>query len=181
MMTTISFKDYALRQDVRFKDIRKRGNGASRRIRNTLKKGLHTLHNLELMATNIYFFQITRPWSEINRRLIAAMCNEASHYSDFQVKLFEFGFRPFIFRHAYAFIGFAIGFVSKLLGKKSVLKTGIWVEKKAVRHYQHLLDTIDWDEDTRRTIEKNQQDEIIHIEHWQQLLDTYDPSKETHT
>ena len=46
------------------------------------------------MASTIYRFQITREDSELNRQLVAAMCNEMTHYQDFQVKLYEFGLRP---------------------------------------------------------------------------------------
>jgi len=58
------------------------------------KKRLLKLHTLELMATTIYRFQITKKNSELNRQLIAAMCNEMTHYQDFQVKLYEYGWKP---------------------------------------------------------------------------------------
>ena len=54
----------------------------------------------------------------------------------------------------------------------AILKTGIWVESKAVQHYAELLDTIDWDEDTRRIIEKDQADEDGHISRWKTLLES---------
>ena len=63
-----------------------------------IKKGLLALNTLELMASSIYRFQITAEDSELNRELVAAMCNEMTHYQDFQVKLYEFGFRPSLFR-----------------------------------------------------------------------------------
>jgi len=69
-------------------------------------------------------------------------------------------------------VGFAFGFGSRLLGKKAILKTGIWVESKAVTHYGELLKTIDWDEDTRRVIEKDAADEDGHINRWKAMLDT---------
>jgi len=136
-----------------------------------IEKGLHTLHTLELMAMTIYKFQITRKNSELNRQLTAAMCNEMTHYQDFQVKLYEFGFRPCIIRCAYWFVGFAFGFFSRLMGRKALLKTGIWVETKAVHHYAELLEKIDWDEDTRKVIEKDQADEDGHISRWKKLLE----------
>ena len=137
-----------------------------------IKKGLLTLHTLELMAQTIYKFQITKEKSELNRRLITAMCNEMTHYQDFQVKLYEYGFRPSIFRLAYWFVGFIFGYGSRLMGKRTVLKIGIWVETKAVHHYGRLLETIDWDDDTRAIIEKDQADEHGHIQHWKELLES---------
>jgi len=82
-------------------DVKQRGDGFSEERLKAIKKGLLTLHTLELMAQTIYKFQITRESNELNRRLIAAMCNEMTHYQDFKVKLYEYGFRPSIFRAAY--------------------------------------------------------------------------------
>jgi demethoxyubiquinone hydroxylase (CLK1/Coq7/Cat5 family) len=124
------------------------------------------------MASNIYRFQITKEDSELNRQLIAAMCNEMTHLQDFQVKLYEYGMHPSKLRFAYWIVGFCFGFFSRLRGKKAVLKTGIWVESKAVDHYAELLRTIDWDDDTRRIIEKDQADEHGHINRWKALLES---------
>lgn len=137
----------------------------------SIKKGLITLHTLELMASNIYKFQIGKDKSEFNRQLIAAMCNEMCHYQDFQVKLFEYGFKPSKMRWIFWIIGFVFGFGSRLLGRKAILKTGIWVENKAIHHYAKLLYEIDWDDDTRKVIEKDQADEDGHISRWSKLLD----------
>lgn len=161
-----------IRPQMQSEDVRIRGQGMpSSRLRD-IKKGLLTLHTLELMAVNIYKFQITKKNSEHNRQLIAAMCNEMTHLQDFQVKLYEFGFKPNVLRWAYWIVGFAFGFFSRLMGKKAILKTGIWVETKAVHHYDEFLETIDWDEETRRIIEKNQADEKGHINRWNELLES---------
>ncbi len=137
-----------------------------------IKKGLLTLSTLELMASTIYRFQITSEDCELNRQLIAAMCNEMTHYQDFQVKLYEFGFRPNPFRWAFWIVGFVFGFGSRILGKARILKTGIWVETKAVHHYAELLETIDWDDDTRAVIEKDRADEHGHIDRWRNMLES---------
>jgi demethoxyubiquinone hydroxylase (CLK1/Coq7/Cat5 family) len=136
----------------------------------TLKKALQAFHTLETMAANIYKFQFTREPTELNRQLIAAMCNEMTHLQDFQVKLYEYGLRPSILRPGFWMVGFVFGFVSRLLGPKAVLKTGIWVETKAVKHYAELLEAVDWDEQTRKMIEKDQADEDGHINRWRNML-----------
>jgi len=151
-------------------DFKMRGREMEPSRLEAIKKGLLTLHTLELMATTIYRFQITGENCELNRQLIAAMCNEMTHYQDFQVKLYEYGFKPGIIRLAYWCVGFTFGFLSRLFGKKATLKMGIWVETKAVDHYAELLKTIDWDEDTRKVIEKDQADEDGHINKWKKLL-----------
>ena len=57
-----------------------------------------------------------------------------------------------------------------MLGRKAILRTGIWVETKAVHHYSELLETIEWDDETRAIIEKNQADEGGHINRWKAYL-----------
>ena len=162
--------NYILRPRVSLDDIKLRREEAEKDVLKQIKKGLITLHNLELMAMTIYTFQITKKPTELNRQLIAAMGNEMTHYQDFQVKLYEYGFHPSKFRWVFWFVGFTFGFGSRILGRSMRLKTGIWVEKKAVHHYQTLLDTIPWDDDTRKVIEKEQEDEKIHGQHWNEFL-----------
>jgi len=159
-----------VRPQLKHEDFKMRGRDMEPARLKAIKKGLLTLHTLELMATTIYRFQITGDKNELNQQLIAAMCNEMTHYQDFQVKLYEFGFKPSLIRWTYWIVGFIFGFGSRTLGKKAILKTGIWVETKAVQHYAELLETIDWDEDTRRIIEKDQADEDGHINKWRTLL-----------
>jgi ubiquinone biosynthesis monooxygenase Coq7 len=159
-----------IRPEMRAEQFKLRGDGFAPERLAAIRKGLRTLHTLELMAQTIYKFQITKERTEVNSVLIAAMCNEMGHYQDFQVKLYEYGFRPSVLRAAYWMVGFAFGFGSRLLGKKAIFKTGIWVESKAVHHYAQLLETIAWDDETRRVIEKDQADEDGHISHWKGML-----------
>lgn len=142
-----------------------------RTIGRRIKRGLRTLQTLEIMAVNIYRFQITRKPNELNLYLLAAMGNEMTHLQDFQVKLFEYGFKLSKLRFLYWILGAAVGFISRALGTKAILKTGVWVEKKAVRHYDELLQSIKWDPQTRRIIEKDQADEEGHINRWRELLE----------
>lgn len=159
-----------IRPQMRIEDFQMRGQGMSSERLEGIRKGLLALHTLETMATNIYKFQITNNACELNRQLIAAMCNEATHIQDFQVKLFEYGWKPSKLRWAYWIVGLIVGFVSRLMGPKAIFKAGIWVETKAVHHYGELLKTIDWDEDTRKIIEKDQADEDGHVERWKAEL-----------
>ncbi|HUU31357.1 MAG TPA: ferritin-like domain-containing protein, partial [Phycisphaerae bacterium] len=67
-------------------------------------------------------------------------------------------------------VGFVFGFTSRIRGRKAILKRGIWVETKAVEHYGRLLDSVEWDEDTRKVIEKDRADERGHVARWRGLL-----------
>ncbi len=161
-----------IRPELREADFHLRGSDMSKPRLAAIRKGLRTLHTLELMALTIYRYQITKEPDDLNRQLIAAMCNEMGHYQDFTVKLYEFGFRPSCLRWAYWLVGFSFGFGSRLLGRRATLKTGVWVESKAVAHYAELLESIDWDEETRRVVEKNQADEDGHIRRWRRALES---------
>ena len=161
-----------VRPQMNHDDFKMRGREVEPARLKAIRKGLRTLHTLELMAITIYRFQIASENCQFNRQLIAAMCNEMTHYQDFQVKLCEYGFKPNLFRWTYWIVGFVFGFGSRLLGGKALLKTGIWVESKAVHHYAELLSTIDWDEETRKIIEKDQADENGHINRWKMLLES---------
>lgn len=44
------------------------------------------------------------------------------------------------------------------------------MERKAIHHYDEFLKTIEWDEDTRKMIEKNRADEDEPINRWEKLL-----------
>jgi ubiquinone biosynthesis monooxygenase Coq7 len=122
------------------------------------------------MAVNIYRFQITQKNSDHNRQLIAAMCNEMTHVQDFQVKLVEYGWKPSKLRWIHWIVGSAIGLASRLMGTQAILRADIWLESRAVHGYGELLQTVDWDDDTRAVIELDQADEVMHITRWQRLL-----------
>lgn len=135
-----------------------------------IKRGLLTLHTAETMAVNVYKYQITNEPNELNRLLIAARCNEMTHLQDFQVKLYEYGWKPSKLRWINWIISAVFGYFSRLWGATAMLKTGIWVESKAIHHYDDLIRTIEWDNDTRRIIEKDRVDEDEHIDRWNKLL-----------
>ncbi len=166
-----------IRPGMRDTDISFRGKEYTKKRAKTIKKALKQLHCLEITATNIYKYQISSTDSELNRELIAAMCNEMTHIQDFQVKLFEHGWRPSPLRFIYWWIGFGLGTIGRMLGTKRILRTGIWVETKAVREYGRLLKDIDWDETTRQVVEKNQADEHGHVERWKALLEVEEAGK----
>lgn len=136
-----------------------------------LRRALRTLHTLETMAVNIYRYQITGKPTELNRHLIAAMCNEMTHLQDFQVKLFEYGWKPSRIRWMYWIVGLVFGLLSRMGGRTGILKMGIWVETKAVEHYGELIRDIPWDDDTRDIVEKDRADEESHIARWRRLLE----------
>ncbi|MDD3419845.1 MAG: demethoxyubiquinone hydroxylase family protein, partial [Candidatus Gastranaerophilales bacterium] len=100
-----------------------RGDGFDKKRLKVIKEALLAFHNLENMAANIYRFQICKRNSdELNTELIAAMLNEMVHIEDFQVKLYEYGFKPSLMMYAYQIVGFVFGFGSRLFGEKGIRK-----------------------------------------------------------
>jgi demethoxyubiquinone hydroxylase (CLK1/Coq7/Cat5 family) len=159
-----------IRPEMRVEQVMLRGVDATQDERHALRKALRTLHTLEIMATKIYACQITAKPCLLNAALTGAMCNEMTHMQDFQTKLYEHGFKPSKLRFSYWLVGYAFGLGSRLLGTRRILKTGVWVEGKAVRHYAELLAAVKWDADTRAIIEKDQADESGHVARWEKLL-----------
>jgi demethoxyubiquinone hydroxylase (CLK1/Coq7/Cat5 family) len=160
-----------IRPEMRVEQVGARGAELSPEERRAVRKALRTLHTLEIMATKIYACQISGNPPALRLALTAAMCNEITHMQDYQTKLYEYGMTPSKLRWAYWAVGYVLGFGSRLLGTRCRLRTGIWVELKAVDHYSHLLAAVDWDADTRATIEKDQADESGHIERWERFLE----------
>jgi demethoxyubiquinone hydroxylase (CLK1/Coq7/Cat5 family) len=159
-----------IRPELRLDQVKPRGRGLGRGGRIEALKALRALHTLEIMATNIYKCQIGRGACALDVHLTAAMCNEMTHMQDFQTKLYEYGFRPSKLRWMYWLVGYVFGLGSRMMGPRRVLNTGVWVETKAVHHYAELLRDVDWDDETRACIEKDQADEYGHIERWKRLL-----------
>ena len=152
------------------KTIQLRGEQLTSKEKGKIKKALLDLHNLEIMATNVYRCQITNRYPELKVNLIGAMKNEMGHVQDYLVKLFEYDFTPAWYRWVFWMVGWVIGTGSRIQGKKGILKAGIWTESKAVKHYEELLEIAPWDEETFRVIDKDRQDEVQHLELWTGLL-----------
>jgi ubiquinone biosynthesis monooxygenase Coq7 len=150
-------------------DIRVRGEKTAPGSLAGIRKSLRVFHTLEVMAAAIYRFQISGRHPGLRPHLIRAMANEMTHIQDFQIKLSEYGFRPSILRLPYWMVGWCLGTFSRLLGRKMILRTGIWAESKAVNHYSELLKNVEWDADSRRVIEKDLRDEEGHIRMWRSL------------
>ncbi len=167
------YEKSVIRPQMSVEDFKFRGKDIPVERLRQIKKALLTFHTLETMAANIYKFQLTKDPSELNRQIIIAMCNEMTHVQDFQIKLYEYGWRPSKLRWAFWIVGFFIGFGSRLLGRRAILKTAVWLEEKAVHHYGQLSQSIDWDEDMRRLIEEDGSDEDGHVSRWRSLLKSH--------
>lgn len=159
-----------IRPEMHHDDVKLRGRDYPAERRRQIRKGLQTLHTMEVMAVNIYKSQIRPKPCALNTQLSAALCNELTHMQDFLTKLFEFGFKPSKLRWTYWLVGYVFGLGSRTMGEAVILKTAVLTEKKAIAHYTELLARVPWDEETRSFVEKDQADEIGHVERWRGLL-----------
>ena len=133
---------------------------------------LRQMHNIERFATEIYRAQrriFTEP--ELLDRLTAAMNNEQEHIDDLLERIIDQGGTHSWLGAAFEVVGKVFGFVTTLLGKSFVFKADIKVEERAVKDYGVFLDTIDFDEKSKKLIAKNLEDEKIHIGRWKDSLD----------
>jgi demethoxyubiquinone hydroxylase (CLK1/Coq7/Cat5 family) len=128
--------------------------------------------NLEVMAVRIYRGQRWRLGrSAITaERLANALAIEERHVRDLASRRQELGGSPSMLSPFYALVGWVIGFVPSLLGQRAALKTSIWVEERAVKDYQRLLDRVAFDDESRVLVERNQEDEREHIRMWGESL-----------
>jgi len=165
---------YVIRPLLRMEDFQIRGHHLARHRVRAIQKALRRLHTLETMAVGVYRLQIRAAMSQHNRQLIAAMCNAMSHLQDYLVLLYEYGARPAKRRIGWGIFGSLLGYGSRLLGSSAVLRTGIWIEKRAIYRYEQLLAGVDWESDTRAMLEKNIADQYAHLHRWKDLLRSAD-------
>jgi len=135
---------------------------------NEVVGGLRQMYNLERFAVEVYRRQIRAfPQKDIRERLEAARDNEQEHVDDLRARIEELGgscpWQGFFFQMA----GMVLGSTSTLLGRMFALNADIRLEQRAVRDYGAFLQKIDFDENSRRLIQKNIEDEKVHIKRWE--------------
>lgn len=139
---------------------------------NEVLRALRKMHNLERFAAGIYARQI-RAFSEeeIASKLKVAKDNEQEHVDGLRGRIEELGGATSWLGFFFQMAGKVLGFATTLLGKASILKADIRLEKRAVKDYGGLLEKVNFDEESRTLIEKNIEDERAHIERWQESLE----------
>jgi len=139
---------------------------------NEVLGALRKMHNLEIFAVEIYRAQI-RAFNEkeIADRLEAAVDNEQEHANDLRARIRELKGRCSRLRFFFQMAGRLLGFASIVLGKVFALKADVRFEKRAVRDYGGLLQKLDFDEKSRGLIQKNIEDEKVHIRRWEESIE----------
>lgn len=137
-----------------------------------LLRAFRAMVNLEVMAVRIYRGQRWRLGrSQITAEALGnAIATEERHERELASRRQELGGSPSMLSPFYALAGWVVGFVPSLLGQRAALQTSIWVEERAVKDYQKLLDRVAFDDQSRALIERNQEDEREHIRMWEESL-----------
>jgi bacterioferritin len=132
---------------------------------------LKFMYNMERFATQIYRTQrgaFTE--KEIIERLGAAADNEQQHVDILQERILELQGTPSYFGFIFQTAGKILGTVARVPGKLFILKTDIWIEKRAIKDYRSYLNRINFDEESVALIERIIADEQRHVDIWQNSI-----------
>ncbi|MCX6012343.1 MAG: demethoxyubiquinone hydroxylase family protein [Chloroflexi bacterium] len=138
---------------------------------NDVIKSLRKMHSIERLATEIYRSQLWIFSQELLiKRIKAASENEQEHIESLYARIVELGGKKSSMSWSFKLAGKILGFCTTLLGKRLVFKFDIAVEKKAVTDYTKYLNTVNFDDASRKILEKNLEDEKLHIKRWEDSL-----------
>jgi demethoxyubiquinone hydroxylase (CLK1/Coq7/Cat5 family) len=133
---------------------------------------LNAMYNIERAATAIYKAQAGafRANAAVSEIFNAATANEQEHADGLKARVADLKGKGSSMGWFFALGGMMIGTVTRLMGKKRVMKTNIWVEKKAVTDYGAFLQKVNFDEKSAVLIKKNIGDEQRHVDNWTRIL-----------
>ena len=133
---------------------------------------LKVMQRMERFATHVYLTQIRAfRGREIADRLRAAAVNEQEHADTLAERIEALGGTPSRAGIFYQTAGTLLGFATTLLGRVSLLKADLFVERRAVRDYGAFLQKVDFDEQSVALITKIIEDEERHIETWNDSIE----------
>ena len=133
---------------------------------------LNTMYNIERAATAIYKAQAGafRSNASVYETFKAATANEQEHADGLKTRVADLKGKGSFIGWFFALGGLMIGFATRFMGKKRVMKTNIWVENKAVKDYGAFLKKVNFDEKSAALIKKNIGDEQRHVNNWTRIL-----------
>ena len=134
---------------------------------------LNAMYNIERAATTIYKAQLGAfKQKEAVEKLTFAVENEQEHADYLKARIAELGGKVTPTGGIFGLAGTVLGFKTRLLGKKVMMKADLWVERKAVNDYGSFLRRVDFDEKSAALIKKNIGDEKLHIKNLTETLET---------
>lgn len=137
---------------------------------------LNFMHCMERFATQIYHTQ--KPAFDddlIAQQLADASENERSHVVKLRAQIKASNGRIYPFGFLFQTVGVILGLITRLSGKRNLMKADIFVETRAVKDYNRFLKAVSFDEDTVKLIQELIADEEAHVFNWRKTLES--PSK----
>ena len=125
------------------------------------------MQRMERFATQVYRKQARALGKNaMADKLQNASDNEREHADTLRKRLYELKGTPSRTGTLFDIAGAILGLKTALIGKLFLLKTDMWIEKRAIRDYSNFLRKIDFDDETKALIRRIIEDEKKHIETW---------------
>ena len=139
---------------------------------------LKVMQRMERLATNVYKYQIRSfKGSDTADKLNKAYENEQEHARTLAKLITVMKGRPPWIGVFFGFAGGAAGIATLLIGKISLLKIDIYIERKAVEDYTKFMNKIKYPEDTVALLTRIVDEEKRHVEAWTSAVNALKESK----
>ena len=141
---------------------------------------LKMMYNMERLATALYKAQ-TRAFreEEMLNKLAAAAANEQQHVDKLKSRTTELGGSPSRVGLFFQTTGTIFGFFVTFAGRVFVLRTDVWIEKRAIRDYDNYMKRVKFDDDTVGLLQRIISDEERHVATWQDSIARIKPGNDT--
>lgn len=139
---------------------------------------LNFMHCMERFATQIYLTQ--KPAfgdTPIARQLVDASENERTHVEKLRTQIGALKGRIYPFGFLFQTMGIILGLLTRLSGKRNLMRADILVEARAVKDYNSFLKKVSFDEDTAGVIRELIADEETHVSNWRETLESLSKKK----
>ena len=129
---------------------------------------LNFMYCMERFATQIYLTQkgAFNSSGNIATKLRDASANEKEHVQKIRAQIKKINGSVYPFGFLFQSVGVILGLITRLSGKRNLLKADTFVETRAVKDYGSFLRAVPFDSQTVELIRKIIKDEEVHIANW---------------
>ena len=139
---------------------------------------LNFMYCMERFATQIYRTQKAAFNDDLfSQQLTDASENERTHVTKLQEQIRVLNGRIYPFGFLFQTMGIILGLITRLSGKRNLMKADIFVENRAIKDYNSFLKAVSFDEDTVKIIRALIADEEVHVINWQNALESLSKKK----
>jgi len=144
---------------------------------NEVLSSLKVMQRMERLATNVYKYQISAFKGDIADKLNKACENEREHAQTLAKLITVMNGHPPWIGMFFGFAGGVAGIATRIIGKTSLFKMDIYIERKAVEDYTKFMRKIKYPEDTAALLTRIIDDEKRHVENWTAAVTTLESKK----